>query len=81
VPDPIDRDSLLESLMDTNLYSIGASLHDRHPDVVDEVVAQAEDIELQGLEEWARRQDLPLEAAVQTLLAGLAVRYYRAVAG
>jgi hypothetical protein len=79
VPGQPDRDSLVESLMDTNLYSIGASLMDNHPEVVDDVVSQAEDIEARGLEGWAREQDVPIEAAVQTLLAGLAVRYYRAV--
>jgi hypothetical protein len=31
-------DSFVESLMDTNLYSIGAYFHDRHPDLVDSVV-------------------------------------------
>lgn len=76
-----ERDSLIESLMDTDLYSIGATLLDRHPEVVDEVVAQAGAIEQHGLERWAVDEDVPLEAAVQTLLAGLAVRYYRAVNG
>jgi hypothetical protein len=74
-------DSLIESLMDTDLYSIGATLLDNHPEVVEEVVAQAEEIERRGLQTWAGEQDVALEAAVQTLLAGLAVRYFRAVAG
>ena len=74
-------DSLLESLMDTNLYSIGAYFHDRHPDLVDDVVDQAELIEDQGLEAYAAAEGITLEAALQTLLTGLAVRYYRAVNG
>ena len=74
-------DSLIESLMDTELYSIGATLLDTHPEVVEEVVTQAEEIERRGLQAWAAEQDVELEAAVQTLLAGLAVRYFRAVAG
>ena len=74
-------DSLIESLMDTELYSIGATLLDTPPEVVEEVVAQAEEIERRGLQAWAAEQDVELEAAVQTLLAGLAVRYFRAVAG
>jgi hypothetical protein len=81
VPGPPARDSLIESLMDTHLYSIGASLMDNHPGVVDDVVARAEEIESSGLEEWAREQDVPVESAVQTLLAGLALRYYRAISG
>ena len=36
-----DRDSFLESLMDTNLYSMGAYFSDQHPDLVDEVIAQS----------------------------------------
>jgi hypothetical protein len=31
-------DSFLESLMDTNLYSMGAYFADEHPDLVDEVI-------------------------------------------
>jgi len=76
-----ERDSLIESLMDTNLYSIGASLLDTHPELVDDVVARSEEIEERGLEAWAAAEGASLEEAVQTLLAGLAVRYYRAVAG
>ena len=76
-----ERDSLIESLMDTNLYSIGASLVDRHPDVVDEVVAQASAIEGRGLDRWAADEGVSIEAAVRTLLAGLAVRYYRGISG
>ena len=39
----------LASLTDTSLYSIGAYFADRHPDLVDDVIAQSEDIEDQGL--------------------------------
>ena len=76
-----DAGSFLESLMDTNLYSIGAYFHDRHPDLVDSVVAEAAAIEVDGLEDYAKAGDLPLETAFQTLVTGLAVRYYRAVNG
>jgi len=76
-----DPGSFVESLMDTNLYSIGAYFHDRHPELVDSVVAEAEAIEQDGLEDYAKAGDLPLETAFQTLVTGLAVRYYRAVNG
>jgi hypothetical protein len=76
-----DSDAFLASLMDTNLYSIGAYFHDRHPELVDEVVAQAETIEQDGLSAYAKAQKLAIDQAFQTLVTGLAVRYYRAVNG
>ena len=76
-----DADSFAESLKDTNLYSIGAYFHDRHPDLVDSVVDEAEAIERDGLGAYASAGDLTLETAFQTLVTGLAVRYYRAVNG
>ena len=76
-----DTGSFVESLMDTNLYSIGAYFHDRHPDLVEDVVAEAEAIERDGLESYAEQAGITLEAVVQTLVTGLAVRYYRAVNG
>ena len=74
------RDSFLESLMDNNLYSMGAYFSDRHPDLVEEVIAQSEAIEERGLAGYAEDNDLSLEECFQTLLTGLAVRYYKAVA-
>ena len=74
-------DSFVESLMDTNLYSIGAYFNDRHPELVDSVVDEAAAIERDGLQGYADAGDLDLEAAFQTLITGLAVRYYRAVNG
>ena len=67
--------------MDTNLYSIGAYFHDRHPDLVESVVDEAQAIERDGLEAYARDGGLELETAFQTLVTGLAVRYFRAVNG
>ena len=67
--------------MDTNLYSIGAYFNDRHPELVDCVVDEASAIERDGLQGYARAGDLDLETAFQTLITGLAVRYYRAVNG
>ena len=73
--------SFLESLTDTSLYSIGAFFCDNHPDLVDDVIAQSEAIERDGLERWAAAEDVDLEQAFQTLMTGLAVRYFTAVAG
>jgi len=81
VPESQPQDAFLASLMDTSLYSIGAFFHDSHPDLVDDVVSQAEAIERSGLQDYAGREDVELEAAFQTLVTGLAVRYYRAVNG
>jgi len=76
-----DDGAFLESLTDTSLYSIGAFFCDRHPDLVDDVIAESEEIERAGLERWAAREDVPVERAFQTLITGLAVRYFTAVAG
>ena len=67
--------------MDTELYSIGAFFCDEHPDLVDEVVARSEEIEQRGLEAYASEAGGPIEESFETLLTGLAVRYYKAVAG
>jgi hypothetical protein len=74
-------DDLIASLTDTSLYSIGAYFTDRHPELVDDVLAQSLAIEDGGLVRWAAEQDSPLEAAFQTLITGLAIRYFKAVAG
>ena len=75
-----DRDDFLESLMDTSLYSMGAYFSDRHPDLVDEVIGEAEEIERRGLRGYAQDNGLSVEECFETLLTGLAVRYYKAVA-
>ena len=79
--DPGDPGSFLASLTDTSLYSIGAYFSDRHPDLVDDVIAQSVEIERDGLQRWSEASDTPVEAAFQTLVTGLAVRYFKAVAG
>ncbi len=73
--------SFLESLMDTELYSIGAYFCDEHPDLVEEVVARSEEIERRGLRAYSDESGGPIEESFETLLTGLAVRYYKAVAG
>jgi hypothetical protein len=71
----------LESLMETELYSIGAYFCDEHPELVDELVGRSEEIERSGLDAFARAQGASVEETFETLLTGLAVRYYKAVAG
>lgn len=78
---PNDAAAFLASLMDTRLYSMGAYFCDRHPELVDDVIAEAGEIEAEGLERYAEREGLGVETVFQTLLTGLAVRYFKAVAG
>ena len=71
----------IQSLMETDLYSIGAFFCDQHPELVDEVVERGEGIQERGLERWSVDSEVPIEEGFRTLLTGLAVRYYKAVAG
>lgn len=71
----------VESLMDTDLYSMGAFFCDQHPRLVDEVVERSVEIELAGLASYSEAAGIDVEEAFDTLLTGLAVRYYKAVAG
>jgi hypothetical protein len=76
-----DAATFLQSLMDTELYSIGAYFCDEHPELVDELVSRSGEIERRGLMGYADGGDGALEEAFETLLTGLAVRYYKALAG
>jgi hypothetical protein len=76
-----ERSPFLESLMDTELYSMGAFFSDEHPELVDEVMRRSVEIERQGLEAYAEANEASVEESFGTLLTGLAVRYYKAVAG
>jgi len=78
--DAVD-DAFIESLMDTDLYSMGAFFSDEHPELVDEVVKRSVAIEQEGLASYARAEGISVEEGFRTLLTGLAVRYYKAVAG
>jgi hypothetical protein len=73
-------EEFLESLADGTLYSMGAYFSDQHPELVDEVIAQAEAIEDRGLRDYAAEHGMGVEEAYETLMTGLAVRYYKAVA-
>jgi hypothetical protein len=80
-PAPGAGDAFVESLMDTDLYSMGAFFCDQHPELVDEVVRKSDQIEERGLESFAEAEGVAVEEGFRTLLTGLAVRYYKAVAG
>ena len=73
-------DAFIDELMDTSLYSMGAYFSDAHPDLVDEVISQSEAIEAGGLRRYSDENGITLEECFNTLLTGLAVRYYKAVA-
>ncbi|MFL5885194.1 MAG: hypothetical protein ACJ77M_09005 [Thermoleophilaceae bacterium] len=79
-PELAAADEFLDSLMETSLYSMGAFFSDEHPDLVDEVIAQSESIEERGLRRYAADNEMSVEECFETLLTGLAVRYYKAVA-
>lgn len=75
-----DDAQFIESLMDTQLYSMGAYFADQHPELVDDVIEQAGLIEDRGLRTYADDNQISIEECFETLLTGLAVRYYKAVA-
>ena len=75
------RGAFLASLMDTELYSIGAYFCDEHPELVEELVSRSGEIESRGLQRFSEDSGTALEEAFETLLTGIAVRYYKAVAG
>jgi hypothetical protein len=80
-PASAGEDTFLESLMDTSLYSMGAYFSDEHPELVDDVIGESEAIAAAGLRAYAEKNGMSLETCFETLLTGLAVRYYNAVAG
>lgn len=80
-PDVEAGDSFIESLMDTDLYSMGAWFSDTNPELVEELIDRSLEIEDRGLRAWSSEEGVEIEEAFRTLLTGLAVRYYKAVAG
>ena len=60
---------------------MGAYFSDEHPDLVDDVIVESEAIERAGLRAYAADNEMTVEACYETLLTGLAVRYYNSVAG
>ncbi len=74
-------DAFIESLMDTDLYSMGAYFSDRNPELIDELIDRSVSIEERGLVRFSEEEGVELEEAFKTLLTGLAVRYYKSVTG
>jgi len=74
-------DPFIESLMDTDLYSMGAYFSDRNPELIDELIDRSVAIEERGLVRLSEEEDMELEQAFKTLITGLAVRYYKSVTG
>ena len=81
VPEATAGDDFVASLMDTDLYSMGAFFCDQHPELIDEVVARSAEIEAAGWPPTRGEAAIDVEEAFGMLLTGLAVRYYKAVAG
>jgi len=77
----VSSDPFIESLMDTDLYSMGAYFSDRNPELIDELIDRSVAIEERGLVRFSEEEGIELEEAFKTLLTGLAVRYYKSVTG
>ena len=77
----VAKEDLIDSNSDSQLYSIGAYFCDAHPELVDDVLDQSVEIERDGLARWAKKQKVDESVALQTLITGLAVRFYTALAG
>jgi len=67
--------------METDLYSMGAYFSDSNPELVDEVIERSVAIEERGLRRFSEEEGLGIEETFRTLWTGLAVRYYKSVAG
>ncbi|MCO5314955.1 MAG: hypothetical protein M9938_02160 [Solirubrobacterales bacterium] len=74
-------DTFIESLMDTDLYSMGAYFSDRNPELIEELIERSVAIEEAGLRRFAAEEGVDIQEAFRTLLTGLAVRYYKSVTG
>lgn len=77
----VDYASFAESMMDTSLYGVGAYFCDQHPDLVESVIRESDLIEQLGLQAYSAANKLSFEECLQTLITGLAVRYYNAIVG
>ena len=77
----VDYASFAESMMDTSLYGVGAYFCDQHPDLVGDVLTESDAIESVGLQAYSAANNLSFDECLQTLLTGLAVRYYKAIVG
>ena len=76
----VAKEELIDSISDSQLYSIGAFFCDEHPELVEDVLDQSVEIERDGLARWAKKQKVDESVALQTLITGLSVRFYTALA-
>lgn len=76
-----DGDGTIDVASHSTMYAIGAYFCDRHPDLVDDVLADADAIEGDGLRTWAAHEGVAVQDAFETLVTGLAIRFYTALAG
>ncbi len=77
----VAKEELIDSISDSQLYSIGAFFCDEHAELVEDVLEQSVEIERDGLARWAKKQKVDESVALQTLITGLSVRFYTALAG
>jgi hypothetical protein len=75
-----EREGLIDVASHSTLYAIGAYFCDRHPELVDDVLADADGIEGRGLRRWAGDEGVAVQDAFETLVTGLAIRFYTALA-
>ena len=76
----VAKEELIDSISDSQLYSIGAYFCDSHPDLIDDVLKQSVEIERDGLSRWAKSEKVDEAVALQTLITGLSVRFSTALA-
>jgi hypothetical protein len=77
----VAKEELIDSISDSQLYSIGAFFCDEHPELEEDELDQSVEIERDGLARWAKKQKVDESVALQTLITGLSVRFYTALAG
>lgn len=75
-----EREGVIDVASHSTMYAIGAYFCDRHPELVDDVLADADAIEGRGLRRWAADEGVAVQDAFETLVTGLAIRFYTALA-
>ncbi|MDO9409325.1 hypothetical protein [Patulibacter sp.] len=76
-----ESEGVIDVASHSTMYAIGAYFCDRHPELVDDVLADADAIEGDGLRRWAHAEGIAVQDAFETLVTGLAIRFYTALAG
>ncbi|CAB4959668.1 unannotated protein [freshwater metagenome] len=76
-----EAEGVVDVASHSTMSAIGAYFCDRHPELVDDVLADADAIEGDGLRRWASTEGVAVQDAFETLVTGLAIRFYTALAG